>query len=138
MNNQRAIVLTKNSEFHVYTKHIDIHHHFIREVKFCRLIHLNYISTNNMIINRLIKSLLTLKFTHFMNLMNLISQWKALWSNDMILEFKTQEALIQIRSEAWHIFLDFMSKESVSSFSISLLSKWAEKMCQTFSLVFLS
>jgi len=70
--------------------------------------------------------------------MSLISQWKALWSNDMTLKFKTQEALIQIESEAWHIFLNSMSKESVPSFSISLLSKQAEKVCQTFSLILLS
>jgi len=74
MNNQETIVLTKNSEFHVCTKHIDIHHHFIREVKFCRLIHLNYISTNNIAADRLTKPLLTLKFIHFTNLMDLISQ----------------------------------------------------------------
>ncbi len=74
MNNQKAIALIKNSEFHVYTKYINIHHHFIREVEFCRLIHLNYIFISNIIINRLTKSLLTLKFIHFMNLINLISQ----------------------------------------------------------------
>ncbi len=74
MNNQKAIALTKNSEFHVCMKHIDIHHHFIREVEFCRLIYLDYILTSNIIINRLTKSLLTLKFIHFTNLMSLISQ----------------------------------------------------------------
>jgi len=74
INNQKAIVLIKNSEFYIYMKYIDIHHHFIREVKFCKLIHLNYILINNMIINKLTKSLLTLKFTHFTNLMSLISQ----------------------------------------------------------------
>ncbi len=74
MNNQRAIALIKNLKFYVRTKHIDIHHYFIREVKFCRLIHFNYIFTSNIIINRLTKSLLILKFTHFTNLMNLISQ----------------------------------------------------------------
>jgi len=74
MNNQKAIVLTKNSKFYVKTKYIDICHHFIREVKSYRLIHLNYILTSNIIINRLTKSLLTLKFTYFTNFMSLISQ----------------------------------------------------------------
>ncbi len=74
MNNQEAIALIKNSEFHVCTKHIDIHHYFIREVKSCRLIHLDYILTSNIVVNRLTKSLLTLKFTYFTNLMGLISQ----------------------------------------------------------------
>ena len=89
MNNQKAIILTKNSEFYVKMKYIDIYYYFIREVKFCRLIYFNYILTNNIVADRLTKSLLTLKFTHFINLMSLISQWKALWSNDMTLKFKT-------------------------------------------------
>ncbi len=55
-------------------KHIDIYHHFIKEVKFYRLIHLNYILINNMTADRLIKLLLTLKFIYFMNFMSLISQ----------------------------------------------------------------
>ncbi len=74
MNNQKTIALIKNSEFYVKTKYIDIYHHFIREVKFCELIYLNYILTSDIVINRLTKSLLTLKFTHFTNLMSLISQ----------------------------------------------------------------
>jgi len=74
MNNQKAIVLTKNSEFYVYIKYIDIYYHFIREVESHRLIHLNYILTNNIVTDELIKSLSTLKFTHFTNFMNLISQ----------------------------------------------------------------
>jgi len=74
MNNQKIIVLTKNSEFYAYTKHIDIHHHFIREVKSHRLIYLNYILINDIITDKLTKSLLTLKFTYFINLMSLISQ----------------------------------------------------------------
>jgi len=66
--------LIKNFEFHICMKYIDIYHHFIKEVKFCRLIHLNYILINNMIINELTKSFLTLKFTYFTNLINLINQ----------------------------------------------------------------
>ncbi len=57
-------------------KYIDIHHYFIRKVKFCRLIHFDYILTNNIIINRLTKSLLTLKFIHFINFINLINHWQ--------------------------------------------------------------
>ena len=99
MNNQKTIALIKNSEFYIRMKHINIHHHFIREVKFCRLIHLDYILTNNITVDELTKSLSTLKFTHFTNLMNLISQWKILWFNDMTFKFKTQETFIQIESE---------------------------------------
>ncbi len=74
MNNQKAIALIKNSEFYAKMKYIDIYHHFIREVKFCRLIYLNYILISDIAANRLTKSLLTLKFIYFTNLMSLISQ----------------------------------------------------------------
>jgi len=66
--------LIKNLKFYIRTKYIDIYHYFIREVEFCRLIYLDYILISNIAVNRLIMSLLTLKFTHFMNLMSLISQ----------------------------------------------------------------
>ena len=74
MNNQKAIVLTKNSKFYVKTKYIDICHHFIREVEFHKLIYLDYILTSNIAADRLTKSLLTLKFVYFTNFMSLISQ----------------------------------------------------------------
>ncbi len=73
MNNQKAIALIKNSEFYIKMKYIDIHHYFIREVEFCRLIYLNYILTSNIAVNRLTKLLLILKFTYFINLINLIN-----------------------------------------------------------------
>ena len=74
MNNQKTIALIKNSEFYIYIKYIDIYHYFIRKVKFCKLIYFDYILTSNIITDRLIKSLLILKFIHFTNLMSLISQ----------------------------------------------------------------
>jgi len=73
MNNQKTIALIKNSEFHVKMKHIDICHYFIREVESHRLIYLDYILTSNIVINRLTKSFLTLKFTYFINFINLIN-----------------------------------------------------------------
>ena len=76
INNQKTIVLIKNSEFHVCIKYIDICHYFIRKVKSHRLIHLDYILTSDIIINRLTKSLLTLKFTYFINLISLINHWQ--------------------------------------------------------------
>ena len=38
MDNQGAIALAKNPEFHACIKHIDIHHHYIREVKLTDII----------------------------------------------------------------------------------------------------
>ncbi len=73
INNQKTIVLIKNSEFYIYMKYINIHYHFIKEVKSHRFIHLNYILISNIIVNRLTKLLLTLKFIYFINLINLIN-----------------------------------------------------------------
>ncbi len=78
INNQKTIVLIKNSEFYIYMKHINIHYHFIKEVKSHRFIHLNYILISNIIVNRLTKLLLTLKFIYFINLINLINHWQRL------------------------------------------------------------
>jgi len=60
-------------------KYIDIYHHFIREVEFYKLIHLNYILTSNIVTDRLTKSLLILKFIHFINFINLINHWQRLY-----------------------------------------------------------
>ena len=54
-------------------KYIDIHHHFIKEFESHRLIYLNYIFTSNIVTDRLTKSFLTLKFTYFINFINLIN-----------------------------------------------------------------
>ncbi len=71
-NNQRFIKLTKNSEYYIKTKHIDIHHHYIRKVKSQCLIHIEYVLTTDMMTNNLIKSLFTVKFLHFIDLISLI------------------------------------------------------------------
>ncbi len=72
MNNQKVTSLTKNLEFHVCMKHINIHHHYIREVESMTLIHLDYVSTNDMAVDRLTKPLSGLKFTHLIDLISLI------------------------------------------------------------------
>ena len=71
LNNQRVIALIKNSEYHVCTKHIDIHHHFVQDAESLEFIHLNYIPTEHIMMNRLTKSLLSIKFTQFLNLISL-------------------------------------------------------------------
>ena len=71
LNNQKVIALIKNSEYHVCTKHIDIHHHFIWDIELLEFIHLNYISMKCMTADELSKSLLFIKFTQFLNLISL-------------------------------------------------------------------
>ena len=50
-DNLSAINISKNPIQHSKTKHIDIRHHFIRELMEDRVIKLNHISTENQIID---------------------------------------------------------------------------------------
>lgn len=47
-DNQGAIALVKNPEFHARTKHIDVSAHFIRELEADKVIRLGYISSDRM------------------------------------------------------------------------------------------
>ncbi len=64
-NNQSAIVLVKNSQFHARIKHIDIQIHFIREKVTEESIDLFYVLIDQMIADDLIKSLIKDKFVQF-------------------------------------------------------------------------
>jgi hypothetical protein len=64
-NNQSAIALIKNSQFHARIKHIDIQTHFIREKVIERLIDLIYVFIDQMITDDLTKSLIRDKFVQF-------------------------------------------------------------------------
>jgi hypothetical protein len=64
-NNQKIIVLIKNSQFHARIKHIDIQIHFIRKKMIDELVDLVYIFTKQMIIDDLTKSLIRNKFVQF-------------------------------------------------------------------------
>ena len=47
-DNQRAIHLSRNSKYHLRTKHIDVSNHFIREQIDRRLMELKYLHTGEM------------------------------------------------------------------------------------------
>jgi hypothetical protein len=64
-NNQNAIVLIKNLQFHARIKHIDIQTHFIREKVIEEFIDLAYVSIDQMIADDLTKSLVRDKFVQF-------------------------------------------------------------------------
>jgi CobQ-like glutamine amidotransferase family enzyme len=64
-DNQNAIVLIKNSQFHARIKHIDIQIHFIREKVAEGFIDLAYVFTDQMIADGLTKSLARDKFVQF-------------------------------------------------------------------------
>jgi hypothetical protein len=56
-DNQSSIALSQQPGHHVRTKHIDIRHHFIRELVASDAIDLTYISTESMIADMFTKPL---------------------------------------------------------------------------------
>ena len=64
-DNQSAIVLAKDHQYHAHTKHIDIRFHFIRWVIDDGKLHLIFCPTNDMVTDSLTKALLSPKVKHF-------------------------------------------------------------------------
>jgi hypothetical protein len=64
-NNQNAITLIKNSQFHARIKHIDIQIHFIQKKVIEEFIDLFYVFIDQMIVDDLIKLLIKNKFVQF-------------------------------------------------------------------------
>lgn len=71
VDNQSAIKLIKNPEFHKRTKHIDVQYHFIREKFGEGVFELHYVPTNNQIADILTKALPREKFTRFLHMMGI-------------------------------------------------------------------
>jgi hypothetical protein len=57
IDNQSAIKLVRNPEFHQRTKHIDVKFHFIRDLQENQLINATYINTENQLADLLTKGL---------------------------------------------------------------------------------
>lgn len=72
-DNQGAIDLAKNPEFHARSKHIDTRHHFIRERVADKSIHIEYISTDMMPADILTKGLSKLRHQSMIKLLGLES-----------------------------------------------------------------
>lgn len=56
-DNQGAISLAKNPQFHARTKHIDIQHHFVREKQEEGLVDIRYINSAEQVADGLTKAL---------------------------------------------------------------------------------
>ena len=70
-DNQGALALARNPEYHAQTKHIDIQHHFVRELVTAEKIYLEYCPTSEMIADITTKGLQCTtheKHTHAMGL----------------------------------------------------------------------
>jgi nanoRNase/pAp phosphatase (c-di-AMP/oligoRNAs hydrolase) len=61
-DNQGALQLTGNPEFHARSKHIDVQYHYTRELKEAEVIDVSYIPTEEMAADCLIKPLKRQKF----------------------------------------------------------------------------
>jgi len=57
VDNQSAIKLIKNPEFHKRSKHIDIRYHFIREKFMSKVINIEYVTSKDQIADILTKTL---------------------------------------------------------------------------------
>jgi hypothetical protein len=71
-DNQSAIRLAKNPEFHQRTKHIQIKYHFIREQLKNGIIDLQYVSTEDQLADILTKPLETNRFQKLREKMGII------------------------------------------------------------------
>ncbi|KIJ41161.1 hypothetical protein M422DRAFT_172542 [Sphaerobolus stellatus SS14] len=71
VDNQSAITLVKNSEFHSRTKHINVRYHFIRENVEDEQIELVYIPTEDQVADALTKGLSKVKLDKFIDRMGL-------------------------------------------------------------------
>ncbi len=57
IDNQSAIAIARNLEFHDHTKHIDVHYHFLRQVVKDKSIELSYTPTGDQVADILTKDL---------------------------------------------------------------------------------
>ena len=64
-DNQGAIALARNPQFHARTKHIDTQHHFVREKQHSGEVDLQYIPTDQQVADGLTKALSRDKFEVF-------------------------------------------------------------------------
>ena len=64
-DNQGAIALAKNAQFHARTKHIDIAHHFVREKVNDGTVDMQFVPTNKQMADDLTKALCLDKFVAF-------------------------------------------------------------------------
>lgn len=72
MDNQSAIRLVKNPEFHKRSKHIDVRYHFIREKFEEKMFDLKYICTNDMLADIFTKALAAPKFNVFVKKLGIV------------------------------------------------------------------
>lgn len=71
-DNQSAIKMATNHQYHNRSKHIDVKHHFVRETIRSGKIEVNYLSTNEMPADLLTKGLCAAKHYQFMETLGVV------------------------------------------------------------------
>ena len=64
-NNQSCVKLSENPVFHDKSKHIEIKYHYIRDMVQRGAVKLQYVATNEQIVDVLMKPLARVKFEYF-------------------------------------------------------------------------
>ena len=78
-DNQSAIALTKEHQYHARTQHIDVRYHFIRWIIEDGKIQLIYCPTDEMVADALTKALPSTKVKHFANELGLAAYCGGVW-----------------------------------------------------------
>jgi len=65
-DNNKAMNLARNPEFHAYIKHIDIQYYFVCEAVDCHLVNFEFVSIIKQAADGLTKALFAVKFSRFL------------------------------------------------------------------------
>ncbi len=83
-DNINNILFTNNPVYHVRTKHIEVHYHFIREKVLPREINLIHVSTENQVANIFTKALGTDKLKRFRKMLGVLEVDLSLKGSDAL------------------------------------------------------
>lgn len=76
-DNQSAIRLVENPVFHARTKHVEVHHHFIREKVLKEEVHLKHVNTGDQVADLFTKGLSNNKFESFRRQLGMVKRMEA-------------------------------------------------------------
>ncbi len=71
-DNINSILLANNSVYHVKTKHIEVHYHFIKEKVLVKEIDLIHVNTENQVVDIFTKALGTYKLKKFWKMLGVL------------------------------------------------------------------